>query len=197
MCSVIAARISFRLLKATWSKPVHDRAEPLEVRLGAGRGQGREAAAVERAVAADHPVALGMADMRLVLARHLDRQLDRLGPRIVEEHGVGEAVGDQPLGEALLSRDLEQVRDVPEFPGLLGHRLDQMRMAMAERGDGDAAREIEKFAAVGGIKIAALAPLGGDVPPAIGRHNGCNHRHSPARQIGGNFRLDQHFVAEG
>ena len=163
----------------------HDRAEALEISLGACRGQGGEAAAVERAVAADHPIALRVADMRLVLAGDLDRQLDGLGPRIIEEYGIGEAVGDQPLGETLLSRDLEQVRNMPEFSGLLGNRLDQARVAVAERGDRDAAREIEKFAAVRSIKIASFAPLGGDVPPGIGRHDRCNHRHSPARQICG------------
>ena len=31
----------------------------------------------------------------------------------------------------------------------------------------------------------AARHIGGDVPPGIGRHNGCNHRHSPARQICG------------
>ena len=64
---------------------------------------------------------------------------------------------------------------MPQLLGLLGDRVDQMRVAVAERGDGDAAGEIEKLAAVGGVKIAAFAPLGGDVPPAIGRHNRCNH----------------------
>src|ERR1700746_555738 len=110
-------------------------------------------------MAADHPVAFRMAGLALILARDLDRQLDRLGTRIVEEYGVGEAVGDKPLGQALLPRDLEQVRAVPELLGLFGHRLDHVRMTMAERGDGDAAGEIEKFAAVGVVKIEAFAPF--------------------------------------
>jgi len=46
-----------------------------------------------------------------------------------------------------------------------------MRMAMPERGNGDAAGEIEKFAAIGGVEIATFAAFDGDVPPAIGRHN--------------------------
>src|SRR5205814_7154212 len=162
-------------------KPVHGRAEPLEVALSAGRGQGCEAAAMERAVAADHPVALGVAGLAMVFARVLYLQRDRLGVRIVEEHGIGKAVGGEPLRKTLLPRDLEQVRAVPQLLGLLGYCLDQMRMAMAERGNGDAAREIEKFAAVGGVEVAAFATIDADIPPAIGRHNSWNHGNSPVR----------------
>ena len=61
--------------------------------------------------------------------------------------------------------------DVPEFPGLLGDRRDQVWVAVTQRGDGDAAGEIEEFAAVGSVQIAAFAPLGGDVPPGVGWHN--------------------------
>src|SRR5438105_11786051 len=97
----------------------------------------------------------------------LDRQLDRLRARIVEEHGIGKAVGDEPFGELLLAGDLEQIRAVPQLLRLRGHRLDQMRMAVAKRGDGDAAGEVEEFAAVASIEIATLAPFAGDVPRAM------------------------------
>jgi hypothetical protein len=45
-------------------------------------------------------------------------------------------------------RDLVEVGDVPELAGLLGQRRDEMRMAVAERIDGDAAGEIEISLAV-------------------------------------------------
>ncbi len=52
-------------------EPVHRRPEALQVGLGPGRGERRKAAPVERPVAADHPVALGMAGLALVFARDL------------------------------------------------------------------------------------------------------------------------------
>src|ERR1700722_11864851 len=74
---------------------------------------------------------------------------------------------------------------MPQLPGLLGDRLDHLGVAMPERGDGDAAGEVEKLAPVSGVQIAAFAPLNGDVPPTIGRHYGCNHGNSPVRWIDG------------
>src|SRR5205823_13759935 len=145
------------------------------------RQQRDQAPAEKRALPAHHPVALQMPGLHLVYADHLDRPLARFGARIVEEHGIGEAVGSEPLGEPLLPRDLEQVRAVRELLRLRGNRLDQARVAMAERGDGDAAGKVEKFAAVGRIEIEAFAPLDGDVPPAIGRHYSWNHGLTPAR----------------
>ncbi len=103
------------------------------------------------------------------------------GPGIAEEHGIGEGVVDQALRQPLLTRDLEEVRGVPQALGLLGYGADQMRVAVTEPGHRDAAGEIEEFASVGGPEIGALAPVNGDVPPAIGGHNGCNHGVSPAR----------------
>ena len=66
------------------------RAEALEVLLLAAGGDGRQRAAVEGALEGDDAEALGLAVRRMVLARHLDRALDRLGARIGEEHVVGE-----------------------------------------------------------------------------------------------------------
>ena len=47
-------------------------------------------------------VALGLAALEVEAPRHLDRALERLGARVAEEHGVGEGLRDQPLGELLL-----------------------------------------------------------------------------------------------
>ena len=69
---------------------------------------------------------------RLVLARHLDGGLVGLGARIGEEHDVREGVLDESPGQLLALRDLVEVRGVPELAGLLGQRLDEMRMGVAE-----------------------------------------------------------------
>ena len=94
-----------------------------------------------------------MAGGAVELAHRLDRALAGLGAGVAEEHGIGEAVGDQPLGQTLLLRDLVEVGDVPELAALLDQRLDQMGMAVAQRRDGDAAGEVEIAVAIGGVKI--------------------------------------------
>ena len=104
----------------------------------------------------------------VIAARRLDGALDRLGAGIGEEHLVGEGRGDQPLGEAALAGNLVEVGDVPELAGLLGQRGDEMRVAVAERVDGDAAAEIEVALAVVGDQPAALAPLEGQGRPRKG-----------------------------
>ena len=151
---------------------VHRRSETLQISLVARRGERRQGAAVERTLAGDDAPAFGMTGLGLVLARDLERQLARLGPGIAEEHGVGKGVVDEALRQPLLSRDLEQVRGVPQPLGLFGYGADQMRVAVTEPGHRDAAGEIEELAAVGRVKIGALAPIDGHIPPTIGRHNG-------------------------
>src|SRR5215475_5357366 len=56
-----------------------------------------------------------------------------------------------------------------------------MRMTMTEPGHRNPAGEIEKFAPVGCVEVGAFAPVDGDIPPTISRHNGCYHGISPAR----------------
>ena len=53
--------------------------------------------------------------------------------------------------------------------GLLGQRLDQQRMGMAEHIDRDAGREVEIALAVGRGQPGALAPLEGEVGTRISR----------------------------
>src|SRR6185312_2164519 len=127
------------------------------------------------AVAGDHPVFLGMTGLGVVFARHLDGALDGLGAGIAEERRVGEARLDEALRQLLLAGDLKQIGAVPELLCLVGQRLDQVRMGMAERGDGDAAREIEVFLAIGSEEVGTLAPLERQIVPSIGRQNSWNH----------------------
>jgi hypothetical protein len=114
----------------------------------------------------------------MVLAHDLDRQFAGLGPGIAEEHGVGETVGDQALGQAGLLGNLIQIRGVPELLALFDQGLDQMRMAMAQRIDRDARGEIQVALAIGGDQIGAFAPLESEFGTGIGRHDSGNHRES-------------------
>ena len=98
---------------------------------------------MEGALEGDDAEALGMAGRRLVLAHDLDAALHRLGAGIAEKHGVGEGVGDQPLGQPVLPRDAEQVGGVPDLLRLLGQGLDQARVGVAQAGDRDAAGEVQ------------------------------------------------------
>ena len=95
------------------------RAEALEVLLLAAGGDGGERAAVESALEGDDAEALGPALGELVVARRLDRRLQRLGAGIGEEDAVGEARRRQPVGQLLAIRDAVEVGDVPDLRRLL------------------------------------------------------------------------------
>ena len=145
------------------------RAEAFQVFLVAGGGDGRERAAVEGAFEGDDAVALRLAVRRLVFARHLDRAFDGFGAGVLEEHGVGEAQGAQPVGQPLAFRDAVEIGDVPELLRLLGERLDHVGMRMAEGVDRNAGGKVEIALARGRKKPSALAPLESEVDARIGR----------------------------
>ena len=148
------------------------RTEALDVFLLATRGDRREGAAMEGALEGDQPIALGMAVMGMVLAHRLDAALDRLGARIAEEDRVSEAVLGEAPRQSLAFGNAEDVGDVPQLLRLLGQRGDQPGMRMAQRGDGDAAHEVQVASAVGPMQIRALPALDGEVEPGIGGHDG-------------------------
>ena len=106
----------------------------------------------------DQRVLVRIAREMVVAASGLDRAFHRLGAAIGEEHRVGEGQVDQPLGEGLALRRAVEVGDVDQRRRLLLDRLGQVRMAMAEQVDGDAAGEIEIFLAALAIEIDPLAP---------------------------------------
>ena len=113
----------------------------------------------------------------MIAARGLDRAFDRLGAGIGEERHVGEGRGAEPLGEALLLGDAMQIGDMPELLRLLGQRLHEMRMRVAERGDRHAAREVEIALARRREEIGALPAREGKLAAGIGRKKG-RHRSS-------------------
>ena len=139
------------------------RAEPFEIFLLAAGGDGRKRTAVERAFESDDAIALGLAAGVLVFACHLDRALDSFRAGVCEECDVGEARLAQPVGEPLAVRHLVEIGDVPDLAELLGHRLDEMRMAVTEAVHRNARAEIEIALAGGGDQPDTFAALERDI----------------------------------
>ena len=108
-------------------------AEALEVLGLPAGGDGGERPAVKGAFEGDEAVALRLSLLEMIAARDLHRAFDRLGAGIGEEHIVGEGLLAEPRRQPLLSRDAMQIGHMPQFFGLLGERLDEMRMRVAER----------------------------------------------------------------
>src|SRR3546814_2183012 len=86
---------------------------------------------------------LGIARAGMIGARGLDRAFDRLGARIGEEDRVGKGVLDEPRREGLALRAAIKVRHMDQRRCLFLDRLGQMRMAVPEQIDRDAACEIQ------------------------------------------------------
>ena len=77
------------------------RAEALDIVRVAGRRDGAQGTAVERAGEGDDLVALDLAFSPEVMPGRLDGAFERLGARIGEEDAVGKGVFDEPLAEPL------------------------------------------------------------------------------------------------
>src|SRR5437899_1973958 len=130
---------------------------------------------MERRLEADQLVALRLAVDVLVLADELDAALDRLGARVAEEHRVGKGEIDQPLGQFLAVAYAIEVGGMPELGALLGQRLDQGGMAVAQRIHGDTGREVDETSAVRRVEIVALSAFEHDVLATVRRHHSRNH----------------------
>ena len=120
----------------------HLGAEAFQIFLIPRGGDARQGAAVKGARKADDMEALGMAAHILVAARHLEGEFAGLGPRIGEEHGVGEGALNQLARQALLSGHAVEVGGVPDFARLLGQGRDQLGMAIAKGVDRDARTQV-------------------------------------------------------
>src|SRR3546814_8337516 len=86
----------------------------------------------------------------MIGGRGLDCAFDGLGARVGQKDRVGEGVLDKPRGIGLALRTAVEVRHVHQRRGLILDRLRQMRMAVTEKIDRDAARKVE-------ITLASLA----------------------------------------
>ena len=138
-------------------------AEAFEIFGIAGRGQGRHRAAMERAFEGQHFDALGMAAGPLIAARHLDRGFHRLEAGIAEKRASREGSGDQLVGQLFLRGNAEMVGDLPDLVGLIGQRLDQLGMGVAQRRHGDAGHQVEIFFAFVREQPGAFATLEDEV----------------------------------
>ena len=117
------------------------------------------------------PPAFGPAVHVVIAPRQLDGALAGFRARIAEEHLVGERHLAQPLRQPLLSGDAIEVGGVPHLVGLLGQRIDQLGMRVAQRIDGNAAGEIQIAIAVGGDQPGAFAALEHEVGARVGGHH--------------------------
>ena len=138
-----------------------ERPEPLLVRVRLRRHRQRHPrAAVERALERDDGLPLR------VQARELDGVLDRLGAG-VEERGARLAADRRERAEPLGELDVALVRDdrevgVQEALGLLGDRLDDARVVVADVRHADAADEVDERVAVDVGDRRPARPIGDD-----------------------------------
>ena len=125
---------------------------------------------MERCIERDQRVTLRIAVGEVIAPRGLDRALDRFRTRIGEEHGVRKRVVDEALREVLALRRSVQVRHMHQRRRLIRDRLGQVRMRVAERVDGDTAREIEILLAVLAEEVRALASDRTHATPRVDGH---------------------------
>ena len=106
-------------------------------------------------------------------ADDLQRAFVRLGAAVCEKNpSVPAGQPQQPLGEVYPWLVDQQVRRVRQPPHLLLHRGDNRRVRVAERGNGDAAHEIQVFATVHVPQSHALAVVYGQRWRPLVRHHG-------------------------
>ena len=146
MLSSIAAVSGLEVAERQHRRPVGQRLEAVAQLVLVGHRDRRHRPPVEGVGEGQNAVFLRAAGGEVVAAAGLDRALQRLRPRIGEEHRVGEGPRHQPLGGALLVRRAVQVADMHQLGRLLLDRADQVRVAVPERVDRDAAGEIEPLA---------------------------------------------------
>src|SRR5699024_10060154 len=84
--------------------------------------------------------------------------------------GVTAEQADQAFGQFDLAFVDEKVTGVSECGRLVGHGLDQCRVAVAESGDGDSGDEVQILAAVGVVDLAAASECQGGSALSVIRH---------------------------
>src|SRR3546814_16516482 len=127
----------------------------------------------------------GVARARMIGARSLDRALDSLGARIGQKDRVGKGVLDEPRGIGLALRAAIEVRYVHQRRRLLLDRLRQLRVAVPEQVDRDAARTVEiTFASLAAQLRALAAPRTHSTPGVYG--------HPRRAHLGRPLQVDPH-----
>ena len=139
--------------------------ERLELRaeLGdPGRGERPHRGAVVGDLAGDQLDLLALALQPVVVARHLQRRLDRLGAAVGEEDVVQVAGGE--AGDALGQLDRAGMRVAPvgdevELADLGGHRVADLLAAVAGVDAEEGREAVEVAVALGVVDVGALAAL--------------------------------------
>src|SRR5262245_54319020 len=90
-----------------------------------------------------------------VAPRKFDRRFVGFGAAVAEKRAVGERVAAQLAGQLGLRLHVIEIGNVEQLLRLLLDRLDDRGMAVAETVDGNAAKKIEIFFAVGVPNLAA------------------------------------------
>ena len=134
----------------------------------AGGGQGRQCAAMEGVDQRDDLVPALAIGIYAVFAGALDRALVGLGARVAEEHGVQPGAAAELFRQLAVGGGVIQVRRVLQRCGLVGHSPDPRGVAVAQRVDADARREVKVALAVGVPGRHALALRQHDLAAAIG-----------------------------
>ena len=130
---------------------------------------------MECSLEADNPKPLRFAVGGVIFAGHFDGAFHRLGTGIGEEHQIGERRRAQPFSKPLSLGDAVKIGHMPERFSLFSERLDQMRVGMPQRVDGDTSGEIEIALTVSGCEPSALSTLKGEVHARIGREQMRRH----------------------
>ncbi len=140
---------------------VHDirrfRPEAVGVFRLAADGNGKQRAPVKRVVEGDDFTFERAVALAGVVARQLESGLVRFRAGVGEEDAIGEGGVDKLAGKAqrrLVGKDVAQM---PQGFALGFQRLDQRRMTVAQRRDGDAAGEVDILFALLIPDAAALA----------------------------------------
>ena len=118
----------------------------------------------------DQLVTLRIASDIVIATRRLDRAFQRFRARIGEEDGIGKRVVHDALREGLTLRRTIEIGDMHQRGSLIRNRLDEMRMAMAQRVHGNARREVQVALASLADQVTALTAHRTHITPGINGH---------------------------
>jgi hypothetical protein len=135
-----------------------------------GRADRAQRAAVKGVREGDQDVLLGPPVMVVIAPRRLDRPFHGFGARIGEKNGVGEGEIGKAPGVSLALRGAVQVGDVDQGRSLILDRPGEVRVAVPEQIDGDAAGEIQILLALLAEQINAFAAHRPDRRAGINGH---------------------------
>ena len=139
------------------------RAEAFRILRLAADAHGKERAAVERLRERDDLDLVRTELLDRVTAREFQRGFVRFGAGVREKGAIGEGQVGQAFRETQHRRVRVAVADVPELFALLVQHFQQFGMRVAERGDGDAAGEVDIVTAVGVPDARAEAAIGHEI----------------------------------